>query len=78
MTGIARTTGRSIRVVRTGLEVTVLVTGWILGGTVGLGTVAFAIAIGPLAQIFMPIFAVGTDASEKRVTRPRRQPAPAT
>jgi uncharacterized membrane protein YczE len=58
MTGLARTTGRSIRLVRTGLEVIVLISGWILGGTVGLGTVAFAVAIGPLAQIFLPIFDV--------------------
>jgi uncharacterized membrane protein YczE len=58
MTGIARVSGRSIRLVRTGLEVSVLISGWILGGTVGIGTVAFALAIGPLAQIFMPIFHV--------------------
>jgi uncharacterized membrane protein YczE len=56
MTGLVRRTGRSIRLVRTGLELTVLVTGWLLGGTVGIGTVAFAVAIGPLAQIFIPIF----------------------
>ena len=56
MTGLVRRTGRSIRLVRTGLELTVLVTGWLLGGTVGIGTVAFAVAIGPLAQVFIPIF----------------------
>ncbi|MGH8862004.1 MAG: YczE/YyaS/YitT family protein [Jatrophihabitantaceae bacterium] len=58
MTGLARRTGRSIRLVRTGLEVTVLIAGWALGGTVGVGTVAYALAIGPLAQIFLPIFDV--------------------
>lgn len=58
MTGLARRTGRSIRLVRTGIEVTVLAAGWLLGGTVGVGTVAFALAIGPLAQIFLPVFAV--------------------
>jgi uncharacterized membrane protein YczE len=57
MTGLARRTGRSIRLVRTCIEVTVLIAGWILGGTVGIGTVAYALAIGPLAQIFLPIFA---------------------
>ena len=57
MTGLARRTGRSIRLVRTGIEVTVLAVGWLLGGTVGVGTVAYALAIGPLAQIFLPIFA---------------------
>jgi uncharacterized membrane protein YczE len=62
MTGLARRTGRSIRLVRTGIEVTVLAIGWALGGTVGIGTVAYALAIGPLAQIFLPIFA-----SDRRV-----------
>lgn len=58
MTGLARRTGRSIRLVRTGIEVAVLVVGWILGGTVGVGTVLFAVAIGPLAQVFLPLFDV--------------------
>jgi uncharacterized membrane protein YczE len=57
MTGLARRTGRSIRLVRTCLELTVLTAGWVLGGTVGVGTVAYALAIGPLAQLFLPIFA---------------------
>lgn len=56
MTGLARRTGRSIRLTRTAIEVTVLVTGWLLGGTVGVGTVLFAVSIGPLAQVFLPIF----------------------
>jgi uncharacterized membrane protein YczE len=56
MTGLARRTGRSIRLTRTCLEVTVLAVGWLLGGTVGIGTVIFALAIGPLAQLFMPLF----------------------
>jgi uncharacterized membrane protein YczE len=58
MTGLARRTGRSIRLVRTGIEVTVLVAGWLLGGTVGIGTVLYALAIGPLAQFFLPILDV--------------------
>ncbi|WP_410810924.1 YczE/YyaS/YitT family protein [Micromonospora sp. 067-2] len=59
MTGIvARRPGWSIRLVRTVIEVTVLALGWLLGGTVGWGTVAFALAIGPLAQLFIPLFAV--------------------
>ncbi|MEO8889619.1 MAG: hypothetical protein ABI429_10080 [Jatrophihabitantaceae bacterium] len=56
MTGLARRTGRSIRLTRTCLEVTVLAIGWILSGTVGVGTVLYAIAIGPMAQYFMRIF----------------------
>ena len=58
MTGLAAR-GHSIRVVRTGLEVTVLVTGWFLGGTVGVGTVLYALSIGPLAHVFIPLFARG-------------------
>lgn len=58
MTGLARRTGKSIRLVRTGIEVTVLAIGWVLGGTVGIGTVLYAVSIGPLAQLFLPIFEV--------------------
>jgi len=48
--------GHSIRVVRTGLEIGVLAAGWLLGGTVGVGTVAYAVTIGPLAHVFIPLF----------------------
>jgi uncharacterized membrane protein YczE len=64
MTGLHRMTwrhgrtGRSIRLVRTSIEVTVLVAGWLLGGTVGVGTVVYALGIGPLAQLFLPLFSV--------------------
>jgi uncharacterized membrane protein YczE len=58
MTGLAAR-GHSIRVVRTGIELAVLVTGWRLGGTVGVGTVLYALAIGPLAHVFVPLFAHG-------------------
>ena len=50
MTGISRRTGLSLRVVRTGIEVAAAAGGWILGGTVGLGTVAFALLVGPAVQ----------------------------
>jgi uncharacterized membrane protein YczE len=55
MTGISdRTDGRhSIRLVRTFLELSVLAAGWLLGGNVGVGTVLFAVAIGPLVQLFL-------------------------
>ncbi|GAA3447371.1 YczE/YyaS/YitT family protein [Planomonospora venezuelensis] len=53
MTGLVRL-GLSIRLARTLIEVTVLAVGWLLGGTVGVGTVVFALAIGPLTQFFMP------------------------
>ena len=57
MTGLAAR-GHSIRGVRTCIEVTVLVTGWLLGGTVGIGTVTYALAIGPLAHFFVPRLAI--------------------
>lgn len=53
MTGLARRTGWPIRRVRTGIEAAVLVSGFLLGGTVGLGTVVFALGIGPLTQFFL-------------------------
>lgn len=54
MTGLHRRTGRSIRLVRTCIEITVLAVGWLLGGTVGLGTVLYALSIGPITQAFLP------------------------
>jgi uncharacterized membrane protein YczE len=54
MTGFARRTGLSIRLVRTTIEVVVLGAGWLLGGPVGLGTVLYAVTIGPLVQFFLP------------------------
>ncbi|WP_350352326.1 hypothetical protein ABS642_03940 [Microbacterium sp. A8/3-1] len=58
MTGLHRRTGWPIWVVRTGLEVTVVAVGWVLGGNVGVGTVAFALLVGPLCQFFLRVFAV--------------------
>ena len=59
MTGVVRRTGWSVRLVRTTIEVLVVVTGWLLGGTLGLATVFYALAIGPLAQVFLPLLTVG-------------------
>jgi uncharacterized membrane protein YczE len=56
MTGLVRRTGRSVRVIRTVLEVTVLAIGWLLGGTVGVGTLLYALAIGPIAHTLLPLF----------------------
>lgn len=58
MTGLHRVSGRSIRLVRTSIEVAVVVTGFLLGGSLGVGTVAYALAIGPLAQLFLRVFAI--------------------
>ena len=63
MTGLAAR-GHSIRLVRTGIELTVLATGWLLGGSVGVGTVLYAVAIGPLAHVFIPLFTVRAPEAE--------------
>ena len=54
MTGLTRRTGWPLRRVRTGIEIVVLASGWLLGGTVGVGTVIYALLIGPLVQVFLP------------------------
>lgn len=59
MTGYAAR-GHSLRVVRTAIEVSVLVTGFLLGGTVGVGTLVYAVSIGPLAHVFIPMLALGS------------------
>jgi uncharacterized membrane protein YczE len=66
MTGLVARTGGSVRLIRTGIEVTVLAIGFMLGGTVGVGTVLYAIAIGPLVQFFLPLVSV-------RLSPPTRQ-----
>ena len=65
MTGLVRITGRSVGVVRTSIEVGVLAVGIVLGGTIGLGTVLYAVSIGPLLQVLLPAFTI-------------REPVPAT
>jgi uncharacterized membrane protein YczE len=62
MTGWAAR-GHTIRVVRTAIELSVLAVGWVLGGTVGVGTVVYALAIGPLAHTFIPIFQIHAPAA---------------
>jgi uncharacterized membrane protein YczE len=59
MTGIAAR-GYSLRLVRTGIELTVLATGWALGGSIGLGTAVFALSIGPIVHHFLGIFGMRT------------------
>jgi uncharacterized membrane protein YczE len=56
MTGIHHRFGWSIRRARTAVELSVLLLGWLLGGTVGLGTIVFALGIGPLVQIALGVF----------------------
>jgi uncharacterized membrane protein YczE len=72
MTGLAAR-GHSIRVVRTSIELTVLVAGALLGGTVGVGTLVYALSIGPLAHVLVPALTVPLGPQ-----RAEGQPAPAT
>ncbi|PMR59474.1 hypothetical protein C1A38_19165 [Verrucosispora sp. ts21] len=75
MTGFtARRPGRSLRLVRTVMEVVVLAVGALLGGKLGVGTIAYALAIGPLAQFFLPRFDVPEP--QPGTTTPRIEPAP--
>ena len=55
-TGLLRITGWQIRWIRMGVEATVLALGWMMGGTVGIGTILFVLTTGPLLQIFLPMF----------------------
>lgn len=64
MTGLVARTGWPLRAVRTGIEVSVVAAGWLLGGTAGVGTLAYALAIGPLVHAWLP-----------RLTRPTRASA---
>jgi uncharacterized membrane protein YczE len=58
MTGLVRRTGGSVGLVRTSIEVAVVASGWLLGGTLGLATVVYALAIGPLVQLLLPRLAL--------------------
>ncbi|HKU30209.1 MAG TPA: hypothetical protein VJQ60_06955 [Arthrobacter sp.] len=74
MTGLARRTGWSVRLSRTLIEVVVLAVGWMLGGSVGAGTVVYALAIGPTVQLLLPLFTVpekpSRSSKESVVTEP--------
>jgi uncharacterized membrane protein YczE len=65
MTGLARRTGRPVGGIRTGLEVSVLSAGWLLGGTVGAGTVVFAFGIGPVVGVALRWLTLA-DAADRR------------
>jgi len=58
MTGIVARTGWPVKWVRTAIELTVIAVGWLLGGSVGLGTVLYALTIGPLVHVFLPLFTI--------------------
>ncbi len=79
MMGLARKTGRSIRLTRTAIEITVLLVAWALGGTIGLGTLAFALGIGPAVQLAFKLLrldpAVGPVAGATPAIEPAGLPA---
>ncbi|CAA9219122.1 MAG: Integral membrane protein [uncultured Blastococcus sp.] len=75
MTGLVRRTGRSVRLVRTSIEVAVVAVGWLLGGTLGIGTVLYAVAIGPLVQLLLPRLSVGVTPAGRPI-RPAAAPPP--
>ncbi|GAA0464782.1 hypothetical protein [Streptomyces olivaceiscleroticus] len=76
MTGTAAVTGRSLRQVRTLMEIVVLAVGWLLGGTVGVGTVLYACAVGPVTQCCVPWFAYRGAVTPSVRSRPRRSGRP--
>lgn len=55
MMGLVRKTGKSVRLIRTIIEIVVLAAGWLMGGAVGFGTVAFAVGIGPVVQFMFKL-----------------------
>ena len=71
MTTVARR-GPSIRVTRWGLEIVVLISGILLGGTFGVGTIAFALFIGPIVQFFLPRWSIDTGRPEDAWDHPAR------
>ncbi|MFE2319431.1 YitT family protein [Streptomyces sp. NPDC059441] len=70
MTGVSGITTRSIRLIRTLIEIIVLAAGWLLGGSVGIGTVLYALTVGTITQFLLPRFAYrGNDAQRERTVR---------
>jgi uncharacterized membrane protein YczE len=75
MTGLAAR-GHSVRIVRTAIELSVLAVGWLLGGTVGIGTVIYALSIGPLAHYFLPRLDIDSRRTQsgQQLTSPLAEP----
>lgn len=76
MTGLVRRSGLSIRLVRTSLEVTVVALGLLLGGGLGVGTVLYALAIGPLTQLWLPAFTIELEAPSASSRSVPTRPSP--
>jgi uncharacterized membrane protein YczE len=69
MTGLSRVSGLSLRVARTTIEIVVVAVGWLLGGVAGFGTLAYALAVGPLTQYFLPFLIVRLPGASRPVGR---------
>ena len=76
MTGLVRRTGLPVGVVRTAIEVTVVALGWLLGGVVGLGTLLYALAVGPLVQLMLPWCVVELSGGSRAARPHRGRPSP--
>ena len=75
MTGLVARTGWSVRVVRTSIEVGVVLVGWLLGGTLGLGTLVYALGVGPLVHPLLPRLTVpGGPAGRTPQDEPQDEP----
>jgi len=75
MTGVVRRTGLSVALVRTTLEVTVLLVGWLMGGPVGVGTAAYALAIGPIVHVLLPRLTIRLEPSSETGAVPQSRAA---
>ena len=76
MTGIHNRWGWKLWIVRTGIEVTVLTVGWLLGGQVGIGTLAFALLVGPMVGVTLPLLAVPLPRAVQAQPAPLPESAP--
>src|SRR4051812_39475411 len=74
MTGLVRRTGGSVRIIRTSIELTALAVGAALGGSVGLGTVVYAVSIGPLLHVLLPLFTAQPSPRSRLSPAPRAAP----
>ncbi|TQS46513.1 YczE/YyaS/YitT family protein [Cryptosporangium phraense] len=77
MTGLVAKTGGSIRLIRTGIELTVLAIGFLLGGSVGIGTIAYALFIGPVVHVTLPLLTVSSNPETTRTADDGGLPAAA-
>ncbi|WP_427017778.1 YczE/YyaS/YitT family protein [Pseudarthrobacter sp. P1] len=77
MTGLVRVSGRPVWMVRTGIELTVVVAGFLLGGQVGLGTVVFTVGVGPLTQLTLRWLKVDLHGKRANAVEPMPVPTPA-